>query len=214
MVLLCIFKKFGIYSRDCYSFLFKKFKIKVGHCGTLDKYARGLLLVVTGNSTKLSCVITKFNKTYFFTLIFHCDTFSNDIYGFLNNYRFQYLKEDLVVNIVNYINSFNNLEFIQKCPLVSSKKIKGKSCYKYFLGNKKTVNNFNNQDFYSYNKVTVYTVKVCYYDCYSICILSEVSSGFYVRSFVRDIGKMFNVYTCVYNITRLKIGHFNICHTF
>ena len=201
-------KPFGKYSRSCYNFLHRK--IKKGHCGTLDKYAKGLMIIITGNSTKLSLKLSKLDKKYFFTMIFNIDTFTNDLYGYIKHSSLSSISTQIIQEICVYINSFKNYTFMQKCPLVSSKKIMGKSCYEYFYNVKKKNLEISNDQLVKHNLITIYSASVCYANNYSIDVFIHVSSGFYIRSFVRDIAKKFGIYACVYNIQRLQIGQFNI----
>ena len=97
MIIINVCKNFGMYSRDCYSLL-KKYK--VGHCGTLDKYAKGVLVVLINNATKLSQKITNYNKSYFFTVLFGCDTVTNDLFGKLKKLvLILYLKSNCLIFI-------------------------------------------------------------------------------------------------------------------
>ena len=202
MHIINICKTFGIYSRDCYKFLSREFK--VGHCGTLDKYAKGVLIVLTHKSTKLSNIITNFDKEYFFTIIFGADTVTNDLFGNIKLTSNTLINNEVLNKIKDYILSFMNYSYYQKCPLVSAKKVNGITLYKIIKKNK------NIKLPIKLNYVTIKDISIININQFCIDIYLKSTSGFYVRSFVRDIGKEFSVPTCVYNINRTKVGIFSV----
>ena len=209
MILINICKPFGIYSRNLYKCLSQI--CKVGHCGTLDKNAKGVMIIVTNKSTKLSNLISNFSKKYFFTILFDYDTFTNDLYGSIENFGVSNISNCVLKQMYDYIIGFKHKCFKQKCPRISSKKVNGKAMYKYFFNHfyKYKKNKFD-YNFKFFNYVFIYDVKICFINKYFIDVYLHVSSGFYVRSFVRDFAKYFNIFACVYNIHRVSIGCFSI----
>ena len=96
---------------------------KVGHAGTLDPFATGLLILLIGKSTKLSETFLNSNKTYKATILFGVSTTTGDIEGKINSYvnKYQSIKKDDVLNALNTLSP----SYEQFVPVYSSVKVNG-----------------------------------------------------------------------------------------
>ncbi len=169
---------------------------KIGHAGTLDPFATGVLAVALGEATKS---ISYFNasKFYKFRVLFGISKDTDDSTGkTLQTSNAIPSKKDIDVCLKNFI-GFQQ----QVPPRYSAVKINGKRAYKLARENKtfeiksKEVNIYNLKCEASQKKEEyIFTM--------------ECSSGTYVRSFARDLGKMLNTFAHVSELRRIKIGKF------
>ena len=176
----------------------KKFKIlKMGHAGTLDPSAEGILPIAVGKTTKLISLICCKIKNYEFEIKWGEETTTDD-------------KEGKITGISNNIPSRENIEealknfigdIMQKPPKVSAVKINGKRAYQRFR---------NNEIFETKNRlVRVYGLKFIDQSQKIISKFSvECGKGFYVRSFGRDLAEILNTKAHIYSLKRVKVGNF------
>lgn len=197
-------KKQGLTSRDVVNQISKKLNIKkVGHTGTLDPLATGVLVVCIGKATKLVDVLTDLDKEYEAGVCLGIETDTLDITGNI-------LKEEDVIKtkeeIINTLNSFVG-EYDQEVPIYSAVKINGKKLYEYARENipvelpkrKVKIHNISltSDVIYKNNKV-YFSFKV------------KVSKGTYIRSLIRDIADKLNTIGTMTSLVRTKQGHFDI----
>lgn len=181
-------------------------KIKIGHCGTLDPMASGLVLVLINKANKLQDLIHSYSKLYYVEFLFGIETETNDLYGKIKNINSSYNLD--VDEAIKKLNNKKNTIINQRVPKYSAKKYKGISLYKYIRNEKNKGKEGENIKIF--NKVNVFNLQVVYMSCYMCSFYLSVSSGFYIRSFVRDFGIELNIYTTVSKIVRIKIGPFCI----
>ena len=197
-------KKQGLTSRDVVNQISKKLNIKkVGHTGTLDPLATGVLVVCIGKATKLVDVLTDLDKEYEAGVCLGIETDTLDITG-------NVLREENVIKneeeITNTLNSFVG-EYDQEVPIYSAVKINGKKLYEYARENipvelpkrKVKIHNISltSDVIYKNNKV-YFSFKV------------KVSKGTYIRSLIRDIADKLNTIGTMTSLVRTKQGHFDI----
>jgi len=197
-------KKQDLTSRDVVNQISKKLNIKkVGHTGTLDPLATGVLVVCIGKATKLVDVLTDLDKEYEAGVCLGIETDTLDITGNI-------LKEEDVIKtkeeIINTLNSFVG-EYDQEVPIYSAVKINGKKLYEYARENipvelpkrKVKIHNISltSDVIYKNNKV-YFSFKV------------KVSKGTYIRSLIRDIADKLNTIGTMTSLVRTKQGHFDI----
>lgn len=174
---------------------------KVGHTGTLDPMATGLLLIATDSDTKLIDCIKNHDKRYIVEMEFGYETDTLDAEG-------QIIKtSEKVINIdevFKAIESFNNLTYDQIPPLFSAKKVNGQRAYDLARG--------GNLSFELKTKpVTIYNIK-------NVEQLSEskfkfevfVSNGTYIRSLVRDIAHKIDSLATMTSLVRTEIHGIDI----
>ncbi len=177
----------------------KKFSInKIGHCGTLDPLAEGILPVAIGKTTKLIQFINSDFKKYIFKIKWGEETSTNDSEGIIlktsNN-----IPTKKIIN--NAINSFIG-EILQKPPKSSAIKINGIRAYKLFR---------KNIDFeVSPKKVFVKSLKNISNVSNSSLFEIECGKGFYVRSFARDFARYLGTYAHIIDLKRTRVGKFSL----
>lgn len=173
---------------------------KIGHTGTLDPLATGLLIVLLGKCTKLFDFFQEANKEYTGTIIFNKYYDSYDVYGNLLDEKNIIIAEK---ELDNKIKLFDNTSYIQKVPKYSAVKINGRKAYDLAR---------NNIDFILPEKlVNIYSFKKT-----SNLINNEfnfytsVSKGTYIRSLAFDLGKSLNTYGAIKELRRTKIDDIEV----
>ena len=175
---------------------------KVGHAGTLDPLATGLLVILVNKATKLSNLLLNKDKVYEVTVQLSIETVTGDITG-------QIIKEEKVKNIeLKQINqalaSFNNSEYWQKPPLYSAIKLKGKKLYQYARQNLKVevparlvkINNLELLDYVPQQGI--------------MKLLVNCSKGTYIRSLIKDIAEKLETIATVSQLRRISSGNFHL----
>lgn len=173
-----IYKRYGISSFKAIDEFKKENRIsKIGHTGTLDPLAQGLLLVAIDEGTKLIEYIQNKDKEYNVVIKLGYSSKTYDLEGPI---KFNSFKIPTKEEIIKIINSFiGNIK--QKPPIFSAKKINGKKAYELARENKKVnIKKIN---------VTIYEIKNIKYSYPFISFSTTVSNGTYIRSLVNDIGK-------------------------
>ena len=193
MNIIVVYKKSCIHTRQIYAHIKG---VKIGHCGTLDKYAQGVVIVLVGKANKLQNVIHSMKKSYYFEIFFGIDTDTNDIFGTLNYYTHKHINMN---NVLHYIKNINIT--YQNAPKFSAKKVYGKPMYKY-----KNKDNLPLRISY----IQIHNINVVWHNNRKIGIYILVTGGFYVRAFARDIGHFMQTYACVTKIVRITIGPFTL----
>jgi len=203
--LILLHKPVGISSRKAAIPLKKTFGIKkLGHVGTLDLEASGLLLILTGRATRLQSHLLFYDKEYRGTIKLGVRSSTDDIFGELyeQNETSQFSDFELREKFLKQVFEKYNCTFMQLSPFVSAKKIAGESSYKKVLRGeeverkeKEVSLEILSLEFRSYDKL--------YYHI-------RVSTGFYVRSFARDIGDLAGIGGVAESIERSRIGPFNL----
>ena len=178
-------------------FSFKK--IKVGHAGTLDPLATGLLVVCTGKSTKMISEIQNQKKKYTGELTMGATTPSYDLETEIDNrYDISNISEsDIFSKTKLFIG-----EIFQKPPIFSAIKVKGERLYeKARRGEKINIKK---------RKITIYNFKLTEILLPKIHFIIECSKGTYIRSIAHDFGKSLNNGAHLSKLVRTKIGEFDL----
>ncbi len=180
----------------------KKFglkKIKVGHAGTLDPLATGLLIICTGKETKNIATYQGLKKEYTGTFTLGSTTPSYDLETAIEKtYPTEHITEEMLTKAtLNFIGEIN-----QKPPLFSAIKKDGKRMYE--LARKgETVEIESRKISISEFKLT--TIKIPSIDFKVVC-----SKGTYIRSLANDFGKVLNSGAHLSALRRTKIGEFSV----
>lgn len=178
-------------------FRFKK--IKVGHAGTLDPLATGLLVICTGKSTKMISEIQNQKKEYTGELTMGATTPSYDLETEIDHrYDISNISEkDISSKTKLFIG-----EVFQKPPIFSAIKVKGERLYeKARRGEKINIKK---------RKITVYNFKLTKILLPKIHFIIECSKGTYIRSIAHDFGKSLNSGAHLSKLVRTKIGEFDL----
>ena len=187
-------------SRDVINKLNKLLGTKrIGHTGTLDPLATGVLVIAIGSYTKLVNELTSLDKEYIAEIKLGIKTDTGDITGNI-------LEERNNNNITkeNITNIFNNFpkEYEQTVPKYSAVKINGKKLYEYARENidielpKRMVN--------------IYSLELLEFNNDIIKFKTKVSKGTYIRSLIEDLCYKLNVIGTMNSLVRTKQGRFNI----
>ena len=175
---------------------------KVGHSGTLDPNATGLMLIATNKYTKLFDYITNKDKTYVVKTLFGYDSETLDIdsnYEKIHEIDLNKIKDE-------FINAVNNKkgESLQIPPKYSAVKVKGKRLYKYAREGKEVE--------VPKRKINVKKIEIIKIDNETAEIKVKVSEGTYIRSLISDIAKSLNTVAIVSDLERISIGNLDINH--
>lgn len=200
---LVVNKPAGFTSRDVVNKVSKIFKTKkIGHTGTLDPIASGVLVLTIGKATKLSEVITSEEKRYIATAILGVQTETLDTEG-------EIIKEEIVniskEEVINVLKSFKKT-YNQQVPIYSAVKVNGKKLYEYARNNEEvtlpsrmvTIKEINLLDICYENNKTI--IK---FDC-------TVSKGTYIRSLINDIAESLNTVGIMSDLVRVRQGDYEI----
>ena len=175
----------------------KKFLLKkIGHAGTLDPLATGILPVAIGKATKLISFVNNDIKKYYFTISWGIQTSSDDSNGEILNKSelFPKLKE-IEKNKNNFLGLISQIP-----PKVSAVKINGQRAYKLFRKKK---------DFsISPKEVFVKKIEVLSHNNNKTTFSLECGKGFYIRSFARDFATQLGTFGYISSLERVKVGNF------
>ena len=206
---LLIDKPSGITSHDVIDKLRRVTGIrKIGHAGTLDPFATGLLLIAVGReSTRRLGEFVGLDKSYIAKLKFGYVSDTHDIDGVIRKTKFNGSKNHqntITKNrIENSLNEFRG-KIKQTPPMYSAKKIKGKKLYE--LARKGIVVERDKVD------VTVHGIKLLSFDAseQECEIFFSVSSGTYIRSLGHEIGEVLEVGAYLKELKRISIGLYKL----
>lgn len=202
--ILIIDKPKGITSRDVVNNVVKRFNTKkVGHTGTLDPIATGVLVVCVGSATKLVDELTSHDKEYIASVELGALTDTLDNTGkILNEEKCIKTKEE----IIDALNSFKG-KYMQEVPIYSAVKINGKKLYEYARENidielpkrEVEISNIELVSDIEYKDDKTYFSFKC-----------SVSKGTYIRSLIRDIAHKLNTVGIMTDLRRIRQGKFDI----
>ena len=173
-------------------------KVKVGHTGTLDPFATGLLILLAGKATKMSNDFLKKDKTYEATICLGKTSSTGDPEGEITERSTAQPTREEVENVVK---SFIG-EIEQKVPQFSAVKINGERAYKLARAGK---------DFETpTRKIKIYNIEILSYNYPELTIRCEVSSGTYIRTLGEDIGEKLGVGGYLTALRRTKIDKYDV----
>lgn len=201
--IILVNKPKGITSRDVVNKLCKIFNTKkIGHTGTLDPIAEGVLVICIGKATKLVEILTSTEKEYIAEVKLGILTDTLDTDGnILKEEKVKITKEELE----KVLNSFIK-EYEQKVPIYSAVKINGKKLYEYAReGIDITLPS---------RSVNIKSIELLEYNNDSYKFKTYVSKGTYIRSLINDINEELGVIGVMSSLTRTKQGKFDISDSY
>jgi len=199
--LLLVNKPSGITSFKVVSIIRKTLKVKkVGHCGTLDPLAVGLMIVLVGKSaTKQQDKFMKQDKVYYAKIKLGIKTDTGDLEGqIISQSDFSNITLEQIKSVCN---SFIG-ETEQEPPMYSALKVNGKKLYE--LARKGITVERKKR------KITIYNIDVLSFDGSEIEIRVKCSSGTYIRVLAQDIGTKLNTDATLSYLRREQIGPFSL----
>lgn len=179
---------------------------RVGHTGTLDPLASGLMIMLVGREcTKLQDQFLKLDKTYLVTAQLGITSDSYDITGKIEakNENWQNLDREQLQKVVNKF--LGRLE--QTVPIYSAVKIKGEKLYDLARRGQA------DQVGLPARSVTIYSLNILDFSLPYFTLEVSCSSGTYVRSLIHDIGQALGVGAVVTALRRVQIGEYSIDQT-
>jgi len=196
--ILLVDKPKGLTSSRVVERIKKRFKVKAGHTGTLDPIATGLLIVLTGKLTKNAAAFLKLDKAYEVKAILGIETDTFDTDGRILR---QTDKEITREELEKVLKEFHG-DVWQTPPPFSAKKMAGQKAYE--LARKGVAVDIPPK------KVSIYSLVLREFQFPYFTFSCEVSSGFYVRSLVHDIGERLGVGATVVEVRRTRVGPYHI----
>ena len=200
--ILLVDKPSGLTSHDIVDFVRKEFGFKkVGHAGTLDPAATGLLIILIGSFTKRSAFFSGYDKEYEARLRLGVSTDTGDKEGRILEERDWNLYAEDIKNIEETLMAFRG-EIRQVPPMYSAKKIKGRKLYEFA---RMGVVLERRPRLVSIREISVSDVSPPYIDFFVRC-----SKGTYIRQLAHDIGEMIGCGAHLVSLRRTKIGPFSV----
>lgn len=189
-------------SRDIVNIVSKKLQTKkVGHTGTLDPLATGLLVLCIGKTLKLSELLVSTKKEYIATMTFGIETDTLDITGNIVKRDFNH-KKITTKDIETVLKKYTG-KIIQEVPKYSSVKVNGKKLYEYARKGEEVALPKREVEIFNIEPLSEINNKTFTFKC-------TVSKGTYIRSLIRDIGVSLGTYATMSDLRRTKQGIFNI----
>ncbi|MCQ2568911.1 MAG: tRNA pseudouridine(55) synthase TruB [Candidatus Saccharibacteria bacterium] len=174
-------------------------KVKVGHTGTLDPFATGLLILLAGKATKKAPELTKLDKVYEATIRLGATSSTGDPEGeiTITDKKPEISREKIIETLAQFVG-----EIEQTPPAFSAIKINGQRAYKLARAGKAVE--------MPKRKVTIYELELLDYASPFLKIRTHVSSGTYIRTLAEDIGEVLDCGAYTTELRRTKIADYDI----
>lgn len=173
-------------------------KAKVGHTGTLDPFATGLMIIVTGKECRNAMNYSKLDKEYEATIRLGASSSTGDPEGTLTPVSSAEPDEDTVKEALRHFIG----EITQTPPAFSAIKVNGRRAYDLAREGKPVE--------IPPRQVTIYSLELMSYDYPDIRIRVHVSSGTYIRSLAEDIGTALKTGAYCTELRRTKVGKWSV----
>ena len=173
-------------------------KVKVGHTGTLDPFATGLMIIVTGRMCRRAMEFTKLDKWYEAEIVLGIESTTGDSEGELS--RISDRKPDKS-EIKQVLKKFTG-KIEQTPPAFSAVKVNGRRAYQLAREGKEVD--------IPKRTITIYALELIEYDYPVLKLRAHVSSGTYIRSLAADIGKELKTGAYCQNLRRIKIADYDV----
>lgn len=170
---------------------------KVGHAGTLDKFASGLMIVLIGNATRLNPVFSSFDKSYIATIRFGEESDTLDPEG-------RIIKTSDLPSLEEVLYALDKIKgkSLQQPPVYSAVHVDGKRAYKEARKDKEIEMPFR--------PIEVYEARFISYEDGLLTAFFHVSKGTYIRSLARDMAYSINKVSRLEKLRRVSIGPYSI----
>ena len=188
----------GITSFDVIRLLKKKFNLeKIGHAGTLDPFATGLMIVLVGHATKLSSHFLLNDKTYETNIRFGQHTTTYDKTGEILNESNKPITKAMIEKVLPSLS-----HYFQEPPMVSAIKVKGQKLYELARKGKEIER--------EKREVFLYKQEIINYDYPNLNMILHVSKGTYIRSYAVDLSEQLGTFAHIEALHRIQSGRFHI----
>lgn len=199
--IILINKEKGISSYKKIREIQKKYNYsKIGHAGTLDPMAEGLVIAMSDNATKLSDMLMKKDKIYQVEMCLYYQTDTLDLEGnivYIDEEKKIYKEKEIIDTMSSFIGTS-----MQKPPMYSAIKLNGLKMYELARKNIEVDIPDRQVNIYYINNIKITGDKISFE--------TKVSSGTYIRSLVRDIGLKLGTYATMTKLVRTKIDNFKL----
>jgi tRNA pseudouridine55 synthase len=176
-------------------------KYKIGHAGTLDPFATGLLIVLVGRATKLMDAIHGLDKEYEVTAEFGYATDTQDCTGekIKTSSNMETVSKEIIEKIIteNFIGNISQLP-----PIYSAKQVNGERAYDLARHGKPVV--LNPRD------INISKFEIVKYDWPYVTFRIDCSTGTYIRTLINDLGEKLGIFATAVALRRTRIGEFKI----
>ena len=201
--IIVVDKPYNWTSRDVVNKISHKFNMRrVGHLGTLDPIATGVLIVLLGEAVKLTDLVINDNKEYIATAKIGIETDTLDITGnVLNTSSVLPTKREIESVLKTFLG-----KSMQEVPLYSSVKVNGRRLYDYAR------NNISVE--LPKREIEIFSIELLEYNNDSFKFKVLVSKGTYIRSLIRDIGKKLNTYCTMSELRRTSQAGISIDNSY
>lgn len=195
-----VFKEKGYTSQDVVSICKGILKTKkIGHAGTLDPDATGVLLLGVGKGTKITEYLMEYGKTYIFEMVFGTSTDTLDLSGNVTGFSDKTYDKEKLKQILDDLNG-KTIE--QVPPMYSAVKVNGKKLYEYARENKEIKRKSR--------KITIYNIEPLHLLENSCIIKVRCSKGTYIRVLIEEIAKKLDRLAYMKSLIRVNSGGFDI----
>ena len=174
-------------------------KVKVGHTGTLDPFATGLLILLANKATKLSNQFLKLDKWYEATICLGKTSTTGDPEGEITEQNTE--KVPTLEEAKTVVNQFVG-QITQTVPAYSAVKINGQRAYQ--LARRGEAVSMPTR------QIEIYAIEILSYNYPELVIRTHVSSGTYIRTLGEDIGKALGVGAYLTALRRTQVGEYQI----
>ncbi|ACF07180.1 tRNA pseudouridine synthase B [Metamycoplasma arthritidis] len=173
---------------------------KIGHAGTLDPLAQGLLIVATDQDTKMLSLIANDDKEYYVKAFLHRSSASYDEGEPITYLENKHITKEMLLKVLDELKNTTT----QLPPAFSAKKVNGVRSYLLARDNKNVV--------LKPNAIKIHYIKLIdfNYEEQSFIFETKVSKGTYIRSMVHDIGLMLATDACTNILKRTKVGNISL----
>ena len=173
-------------------------KVKVGHTGTLDPFATGLLILCVGKETKNAMSYTKLDKTYEATILLGKTSTTGDPEGEISQVSDKLPTKESVHDVLGCFVG----EITQTPPVYSAIKVNGQRAYSLARQGRSVE--------IPERQVKIYSLELLDYDYPELKIKARVSSGTYIRSLAEDIGKALNTGAYCVQLRRTSVADWSV----
>lgn len=193
--ILNVYKPKGMTSHDVVSFVRRQLKMKrIGHTGTLDPDATGVLPVLVGNATKLSDLIMADEKKYKAHVILGITTTTDDTSGeIVEKKAVDVKKEQIIKTVEKFVGEIEQIP-----PMYSAIKVDGKKLYQLARRGEEIER--------KPRKIIIHSIKTSNFDGVSFDMEVHCGKGTYIRALCRDIGVALGTGAAMGDLERTKSG--------
>lgn len=174
-------------------------RAKVGHSGTLDPMATGVLVLATNRGTKALSYLGIEDKVYHASMVFGKQTHTGDIWGdVIETVDVKKFDEDSIKAVLDSLVGPMN----QRVPKVSAKKVDGKRSYQYVLDDEEVKQ--------LYTEIEIISIDFISYDGTTLEFVAKVSNGTYIRTLCEDIAERLGTIGTMSALRRTLVGNFSL----